>query len=138
LLHQDVLDHLHILANYQWDAKALWTVGLVGLPELWDRMMLRRNRALWSRIHCRIHLGEAEPADTAEYVRHRLTTAGTDRQVFSSDAIALLHEGCCVACPTPDGVALQLAVRQAEKSTPQKIFCSTMSKGSAEQNKSLI
>lgn len=93
LLHQDVLDHLHILGNYDWDARALLTVALVGLPELWDRMMLRRNRALWSRIHCRIHMGEAEPADTVEYVRHRLTTAGADRQLLSSDALALLHEG---------------------------------------------
>ena len=29
LLHQDTLDHLHILLNYQWDSKAL--LSLVGL-----------------------------------------------------------------------------------------------------------
>ena len=32
LLHQDTLDHLHILLNYNWDSKALLSVVLVGCP----------------------------------------------------------------------------------------------------------
>lgn len=50
LLRQEVLDHLHVLSNYHWDAKALLSLVLVGLPELWDRLKLTRNRSLWSRI----------------------------------------------------------------------------------------
>src|SRR5688572_32081782 len=72
LLHQDVLDHLHILANYEWDRLALLSILLVGLPEMHDRLQLRKNRSLWSRIHARVHLGEASLADTAEYIAHRL------------------------------------------------------------------
>ena len=49
LLHQDMLDHLHILLNYQWDSRALLSVVLVGLPELDDRLALRLNRSLYSR-----------------------------------------------------------------------------------------
>lgn len=93
LLHQDVLDHLHILSNYEWDARALMTTVLVGLPELWDRLRLRRNRSLYSRIHCRKHLGDPLPADTAEYVAHRMRLAGCQRPVFASDALTVLHEG---------------------------------------------
>lgn len=92
LLHQDVLDHLHILANYEYDSRALMTIILVGLPDLWDRMLVRRNRSLWSRIHYRLSLGEPEPGDTVEYVRHRMQLAGCGREVFTSDALALLHE----------------------------------------------
>jgi general secretion pathway protein A len=92
LLHQDVLDHLHILLNYQWDAKALLSLFLVGLPELWDRLELRRNRSLLSRIHHRLTIGSAMADDTAEYIRHRLIKVGCKREVFSSDAIALIHE----------------------------------------------
>src|SRR5690606_8945205 len=51
LLHQDVLDHLHILANYEWDKRPLLSLILVGLPEMHDRMRLRKNRSLWSRVH---------------------------------------------------------------------------------------
>jgi general secretion pathway protein A len=93
LLHQDVLDHLHVLANYQWDRKPLLSILLVGLPDLEDRMRLRRNRSLWSRIHCRHHLGEAEPADTAEYLEHRLLQVGSSAgQLFDSDAVVMIHE----------------------------------------------
>jgi type II secretory pathway predicted ATPase ExeA len=92
LLHQDVLEHLHILANHEWDARALLSIVLVGLPELKDRLALRKNRSLCSRIHTRVALGEACAADTAEYLGHRMRRAGTDREVFSSDAMALMHE----------------------------------------------
>jgi len=92
LLHQDVLEHLHILANHEWDARALLSLVLVGLPETRDRLALHKNRSLWSRIHTRLCLGEASPADTAEYVAYRMKSAGCEREVFSSDALSLLHE----------------------------------------------
>ena len=92
LLHQDVLEHLHILANHEWDARALLSLVLVGLPETRDRLSLHKNRSLWSRIHTRLSLGDASPADTAEYVAYRMKSAGCDREVFSSDALSLIHE----------------------------------------------
>jgi general secretion pathway protein A len=92
LLHQAVLDHLHILANYEWDSKALLSIVLVGLPETRQRLALAKNRSLWSRIHTRLCLGEATSGDTAEYIAFRLKRAGADRELFSSDAIALIHE----------------------------------------------
>lgn len=65
---------------------------LVGLPELRQRLPLAKNCSLWSRIHTRIALGEAAPGDTAEYIQHRLKRAGVDRELFNSDALALVHE----------------------------------------------
>jgi type II secretory pathway predicted ATPase ExeA len=92
LLNQDVLEHLHVLANYQWDSAPLLSIVLVGLPELGERLQLRKNRSLFSRIHTRVSLGEALPEDTTEYVAYRMTRAGCDRDVFSSDALTMLHE----------------------------------------------
>jgi type II secretory pathway predicted ATPase ExeA len=92
LLHQDVLDHLHILANYEWDSKALLSLILIGLPETRQRLTLAKNRSLWSRIHTRLSLGEATPGDTTEYIAYRLKRAGSERELFSSDAVALIHE----------------------------------------------
>jgi type II secretory pathway predicted ATPase ExeA len=92
LLHQDVLNHLHILLNYQWDSRALLSLILVGLPELWERMLLRRNRSLYTRIHHRLSIGPALPEDTAEYISYRLAKVGCRRELFSSDAIAMIHE----------------------------------------------
>lgn len=92
LLHQDVLDHLHILGNYGWDSSPLLTIVLIGLPELEDRLSLRRNRSLYSRISRRFRLGVLRPEDTAEYIRTRLELAGCTHELFSHDAIALIHE----------------------------------------------
>lgn len=97
LLHQDVLDHLHILLNYQWDSRALLSLILVGLPELDGRLALRRNRSLCSRLARRFVIDALKPDDTAEYLRLRLKRAGVEREVFSSDAIAMLHEAAAGA-----------------------------------------
>jgi general secretion pathway protein A len=92
LLHQDVLDHLHILCNYEWDSRSLLSLLLVGLPELRERLARRHQRSLFSRIQLRIQLDSTNPEDTADYLRHRLRIAGCDRDVFPDDAIAILHE----------------------------------------------
>ena len=112
LLHQDTLDHLHILLNYEWDRRALLSLVLVGLPELHDRLTMRRNRSLYSRIHRRLNLDPLAPDDTAEYLRFRLRGVGCDREIFSHDAIAMLHEATLGAMRDIDRVAT-LALRDA-------------------------
>ncbi|HTP25566.1 MAG TPA: AAA family ATPase [Anaeromyxobacteraceae bacterium] len=92
LLHEHMLGHLHILLNYQWDSKALLSLVLVGLPELNDLLQMRRYRSLYSRLHVRLHVDALTPADTAEYLRYRLKRAGVEREVFTADAVAILHE----------------------------------------------
>ena len=92
LLHPETLDHLHILLNYEWDSRALLSLFLVGLPELLDRLELRRNRSLMSRIHRRFVITPVVLEDTADYIRVRLKAVGCDRALFAEGAIALLHE----------------------------------------------
>jgi type II secretory pathway predicted ATPase ExeA len=114
LLHQDTLEHLHILLNYQWDSRALLSLILVGLPELRDRLTLRHNRSLYSRIHRRLVVGALTPDDSAEYLRFRLRRAGCDREVFASDAVALLHEATAGALRDLDRLATA-ALREATR-----------------------
>jgi general secretion pathway protein A len=92
LLQQQVLEHLHVLANYQWDQKPLVSLVLVGLPELWSMLALRKNRSLWSRIHCRLSIEAPSVADTTEYVEHRLRRAGAGKPLLGADALTILHE----------------------------------------------
>jgi len=92
LLHPDMLAHLHIMLNYEWDAKALLSLVLVGLPELESSLSRRAHRSLLTRIHHRFLIPPATVDDTAEYVRFRLAAAGTDRALFPDDALASLHE----------------------------------------------
>ncbi len=118
LLHQDTLDHLHILLNYAWDSRALLSLVLVGLPELRERLSLRRNRSVYSRIHHRLEVTALTPDDTAEYLRMRMTRVGVDREVFASGAIVLLHEATAGAMRDLDrlaGAALRETARKKRK-----------------------
>ena len=115
LLHQDTLDHLHILLNYAWDSRALLSLILVGLPELRERLALRRNRSLYSRIHHRLEVSALTPDDTTEYLRMRLERAGCTREVFASDAIVLLHEATLGAMRDLDRLATAALRETARK-----------------------
>lgn len=118
LLHQDTLDHLHILLNYAWDSRALLSLVLVGLPDLDDRLRLRRNRSLLSRLHRRLAIDPLDSEDTANYLRVRLAKAGCDRDLFTSDAIAIMHEAATGSMRDVDRIAtsaLRLAARRKKK-----------------------
>lgn len=112
LLHPDVLGHLHILLNYEWDSKALLSLVLVGLPELEDRLALGAHKPLLSRLHARVRLDPVGPDDSAAYLRHRLALAGCDRELFTADAVALLHEASSGVHRELDRLA-SLALREA-------------------------
>jgi len=125
LLHQDTLNHLHILLNYQWDSRALLSLILVGLPELRDRLEMRRNRSLCSRLHHRLSIGSLTSKDTAEYVRLRLRRAGCERDLFATDAVMLLHEATGGAMRDIDrlaGAALREAARKKRDTVERDIL----------------
>jgi type II secretory pathway predicted ATPase ExeA len=123
LLHQDTLDHLHILLNYAWDSRALLSVILVGLPDLEERLRLRRNRSLYSRLHHRLCIGPLTPDDTADYVRMRVVRAGGSKDLFPSDAVALIHEaaGGLRDVDRLATLALRLAARRKRKTVERDL-----------------
>lgn len=118
LLHQDTLDHLHILLNYAWDSRALLSLVLLGLSDLEDRLRLRRNRSLYSRLYLRLSIGSLTPDDTADYLRTRLARVGCTRDLFTSDALAMLHEAASGSLRDTDRLvclALRAAARKKRK-----------------------
>ena len=115
LLHPDVLGHLHILLNYEWDSRALLSIVLIGLPELRDRFSLSCFRPLYSRLHARLASDPVSEADTAEYVRFRLHRAGCERDLLAADALSLLHEVSGGVHRDIDRIA-SVALRSAAKS----------------------
>jgi general secretion pathway protein A len=136
LLHQDTLDHLHILLNYEWDSKALLSLILVGLSDFDDRLRIRRNRSLSSRIHRRFIIDPLTPDDTADYLRARLARAGCNRDLFAADAITVLHEAAGGALRDLDRLAtscLRLATRKKRKSIERDIVSRVVKTASAAE-----
>ena len=86
--------------------------------DLEKRLMVRCNRPLYSRLHRRLLVDPLTPEDTAEYVRLRLTKAGVTREIFASDALALIHEAAAGAHREIDRVAtaaLRVATQRKKK-----------------------
>lgn len=137
LLHQDTLEHLHILLNYEWDRKPLLSIVLVGLPELQDRLSLRHNRSLLSRLHRRLRIDATTAADTAEYVSMRLKKVGCDRDVFTSDAIAMLHEAAGGSLRDVDRLAtaaLRAAAKRKKKLVEREVLAHVIDLDSREHD----
>jgi general secretion pathway protein A len=105
---------LHILLNYEWDSRALLSLVLVGLSDLQDRLELRKNRSLYSRIKRRLSIGPLLIDDTAEYVQLRLRRAGADREIFTADALTILHEAAGSSLREIDRLATA-AMREAAR-----------------------
>jgi len=114
LLHPDVLAHLHILLNYEWDSRALLSIVLVGLPELDDRLALGAHKPLLSRLHARLHLDPVNLDDSEQYLRYRLKLAGCEKELFPREAVALIHEASGGAHREIDRLA-SLALREAAR-----------------------
>lgn len=126
MLHQEVLDHLHILLNFAWDSKSLLSVVLVGLPELWDQLELRRNRSLYSRLTVRTTIVGYTEADTGAYVAHRLRKAGRSAHTtFAPEALALLHEASAGSLRSTDRLA-RLALQQVSLSGQEVVGVAAM------------
>jgi general secretion pathway protein A len=125
LLHPDTLDHLHILLNYEWDSRALLSLFLIGLPELYDRLALRRHRSMLSRIHRRFVLSPLTQDDTADYLRTRLRLAGCDREIFALDTVLLLHDRTGGALRDIDRLATA-ALREAARKKRKTVDAETL------------
>lgn len=114
LLPQETLDVLHLLMNYDWDSLPLLSLVLIGLPELHERLALRRNRSLYSRLTRRLRIEPLAPEDTAQYLRTRLRRAGCERDLFTPAAVIALHEAVGGAMRELDRLA-QAALREAAR-----------------------
>ena len=91
----DTLELLRLLSNLETYSQKLLQIVLVGQPELRQRLAQPSLRQLAQRITVRYHLGTMSPADTAQYVRHRIRLASGSPQKppveFDAGAMEEIH-----------------------------------------------
>ncbi len=94
LLSNAALEEVRLLSNLERFDRPLLQICLVGQPELLDRLRQHRLRPLRQRIAVRYVFGRLTRAETREYIRHRLETAGAadPAAVFCDDAADGVHE----------------------------------------------
>jgi len=92
-LSAGTLEQLRLLTNLETNERKLLQIVLIGQPEL--RTMLQRPELeqVAQRVIARYHLGALTEAETAKYLRHRLTVAGlTTAFPFSKSAVQRIHQ----------------------------------------------
>ncbi len=86
-LTHEMLEEVRLMSNIEKQDKKLINIFLVGQNELNEKLMETRNRALMQRITTRYNIGPLKKSEIAEYIKFRLSVAGTQRKIFSSGAV---------------------------------------------------
>jgi general secretion pathway protein A len=93
MLSAEVLEQLRLLTNLETSERKLLQIILIGQPELREMLERPELEQLAQRVIARFHLGALTQAETAAYIRHRLTVAGLATPMpFDAKAIARVHQ----------------------------------------------
>lgn len=90
LVDSGALETLRLLMNFEAASKPALTLLLVGQPSLLPA--LERMQGLEARLGVKCLLRPFNLEETVSYVTHRLTAAGATHEIFTSEALATLHQ----------------------------------------------
>lgn len=90
-LDAEALEDLRMLSNINTHSEILLQIILVGQPELLERLKLPELRQFAQRISFSYELLPLTLEEAADYIQHRLQTAGAETPVFSDDAMAAVY-----------------------------------------------
>jgi len=86
-LTNEMLEEIRLLSNIEKQDARLLNVFLVGQDELNETLAKTESRALLQRITTRYNIGPLKKNEIGEYIKFRLSVAGTQRKIFSSGAV---------------------------------------------------
>jgi general secretion pathway protein A len=90
-MEQALLEEIRMLSNIETQSTKLINIFFVGQAEFNNIILENRNRALRQRITVNYNLGSISRKETDLYVMHRLKVAGTEKRIFTSNAIKEIH-----------------------------------------------
>ena len=88
------LEELRLLSNINTDKDQLIQLVLVGQPELRTTLRQPALSQFVQRIGADFNLMPLDAGETDEYIRHRLTVAGGDPELFEPVARRFIHHQC--------------------------------------------
>jgi len=91
-LSETSLEDMRMLSNLQTDDRILLQIMLVGQPELKMRLQTPELRQLAQRIAVNYHLTPLSEVQTRQYIDYRIKAAGGAADLFTPEAIGLVHE----------------------------------------------
>lgn len=91
-LSDEALEDIRMLSNLQTDEQNLLQIMLVGQTELRQRLNLPEFRQLAQRIAVNYHLTPLSEDQTHQYIAYRIEMAGGAAELFSPEAMSLVHD----------------------------------------------
>jgi general secretion pathway protein A len=86
------LEEVRMLSNLQTEDQVLLQIMLVGQPELISKLGKPKMRQLSQRIAVNFHLEGLNREEVGNYVSFRLDKAGGQRDLFTAEALDMIHE----------------------------------------------
>jgi general secretion pathway protein A len=91
-LSPETLEEIRLLSNLETYSRKLMQIVFAGQPEFGGILNGPNLAQLNQRVAIRYHLGALKPAETEEYIAHRLKVAGAaDAALFQPAALQLIH-----------------------------------------------
>ena len=90
-LSAEMVEELRLLGNLDASSPRVLNILLVGQPELIRVLKRSASRALLQRLHRNYALKPLNATASAEYIRQRLTLAGSQREIFEPEALEAVH-----------------------------------------------
>ncbi len=86
-LSHELLEEIRLLSNIEKQNQKLINIFFIGQNEFNDLLWEPRNRALRQRITINYNVYALTEKEVGEYIRHRLKIAGTEKTIFTAEAI---------------------------------------------------
>ncbi len=86
-LNSKLMEDIRVLSNIELHDRKLINIFFVGQQEFNSILMTPQNRALAQRITVRYHIEALNQEETAEYIKHRLSVAGSKEKILQKSAL---------------------------------------------------
>jgi len=90
-LSKEVLEHIRLLSNIELPEEKLINIFFVGQNEIHQTLALPECRALRQRISLVYQIEPLSENETLAYIKHRLKVAGTEKNIFTQDAVREIY-----------------------------------------------
>jgi general secretion pathway protein A len=85
-LNQQIMEQIRLLSNIERRDVKLINIFFVGQNEVIDMIKDEKNKALRQRLTVHYTIEPLTEPETQEYINHRLRIAGSETEIFSSEA----------------------------------------------------
>ena len=91
LINPDFLTEIRLFSNFEKKGNKLINVIFVGQLEFNDILLRHENRAIRQRINVNYNISPLTKAETADYIKYRLSVAGSKKKIFKKSALREIY-----------------------------------------------